>query len=183
MRSTPIALLILLTVLPAVAFGQQETRTTAAVATPAPAPDPCAAMLSSEKIRTALAALDGMLSDPPPHGITAADAQEYQLHSVWLVSVRDRLGAHLAGRDTAMEARRLSLSEDPRRMATIDMEFLALQNAVQNESPEVPDPFQRLEGSSRHRDELDPEPQGLIYSAASVLSWPASTRPRRKSSM
>jgi hypothetical protein len=141
--------MLLVFTLPAVAFGQRETRAAAAIAAPAPIPDPCAALLSSEKIRTALATLDGMLGDPPPAGITPTAAQEYQQHSEWLMSVRDRLRAHLADRDAAMS----TMTEIPdavQRMAAMNMQFLALQEAVQMESRK----FQTLSNASKARHDI-----------------------------
>ena len=145
MRLTSFALLMLLSVMPSVAFGQRETRAPAAVAVPAPVPDTCASLLSSEKIRTALATLDGMLGDAPPTGITPEVAREYQQHSEWLASVRDRLRGHLADRDANLNGSAMA-----QRMGAMNAQFLALQDAVQTESRK----FQTLSNASSARHDV-----------------------------
>ncbi len=147
MRPTSFALLFILSTIPATAFGQKPSEGRAAAATPLP--DPCATMLSSERIRTAVAVLDGMLGDPAPAGITPAGAREYQLHTEWLASVRERLRVHLADRDAALSTP-TAPSDASRRMAAMDAQFLALQEAVLSESRR----FQTLSNASKARHDV-----------------------------
>ena len=147
MRSTSFALLFVLSTIPGTAFGQKPSEARIAVA--APVPDACATLLSSERIRTAIAVLDGMLGDPAPTGITPDVAREYQLHAEWLASVRERLRAHLADRDAALSTP-TAPSDAPRRMTAMNMQFLSLQDAVLSESRR----FQTLSNASKARHDV-----------------------------
>lgn len=147
MRSRSFALFFVLSTLPATAFGQKSSEAPAVVTISVP--DPCATLLSSERVRTAIAVLDGMLGDPAPAGITPAIAREYQMHTEWLASVRERLRAHLTDRDAALSTP-TAPSDAPRRMATMNMQFLALQDAVLSESRR----FQTLSNASKARHDV-----------------------------
>ncbi|HEX8693528.1 MAG TPA: hypothetical protein VF746_13990 [Longimicrobium sp.] len=107
-----------------------------------------------ESLRAAVAALDSLLRPVP--GLDSRQGPRDARHMRWLADVRRRLGEHAAALAALVEppaGRAPDTAPDPRetarRVAELSREFLALQEAIQQESRR----FQTLSDASRARHE------------------------------
>ena len=101
-----------------------------------------------DAIRALVKTLDAQIAAPAPKSLTRSQLAGWKQETAWIQSVRDRYLAHanaLEGKfASATAAGSESMVSD---MAQMNMQFLALQNAVQNESRK----FQTLSNASRTR--------------------------------
>jgi hypothetical protein len=126
-------------------------------------------VLAAKKVRNAAAALDVLAQQKAPKGLTGEPLDEYERHSLWLRDAADRvdgagiLGLLLAGtpvgaRDvlstTFHEPLGVAFAAQPgftralvSELSALNMQWLALQSALKNESRE----FEELPGASRAR--------------------------------
>jgi len=145
MRSA-ILTIVLLTLLPCLALGQRPDSTVAA-----PSADLAAARATSDAMRVALGVIRCLADEPAPEGFSAQAREEYDEHTAWLVTVRDRIRAHLRKRDGSFgERSRLGGADLAARMAALSTEFLELQTAVLSESRK----FQTLSNASQARHDI-----------------------------
>jgi hypothetical protein len=96
-------------------------------------------------INALVSKLDEQIAKPAPKGATATVTTEWENSAAWLTSVRDRYAAHALELQNAVAAG----GDMVAKMAQMNMQFLALQNATQNESRK----FRTLSNSSKARHE------------------------------
>lgn len=96
------------------------------------------------RLKAAIATFDELIRRKPPTGLTPGQLAEWNEQTRWLESVRDR---YQKMNSAYLPARQRSPATD---MATLNAEFLTLQNAVQMESRK----FQTLSNASKARHDI-----------------------------
>ena len=142
------------TVAPAPAIAPTPTVAPAPTATVEPVKTVDAARIRLSGVQAAVATLDKQLALEPPRGLTAAELSEWKEHGAWLSSLRERYANFLAENggafgDTPGLAGKAG-ADMMKKMAQMNMQFLALQEATQMESRK----FQTLSNASKARHEI-----------------------------
>jgi hypothetical protein len=127
--------------------------TPAPTATVAPVKSVDAARIRLSGVQAAVAALEAQIAIPTPRGLTVAQLAEWKEHGTWLASLRERYANFLAENGGAFgdsAGVTGTAGEDlTKKMAQMNMQFLALQEATQTESRK----FQALSNASKARHE------------------------------
>ena len=129
---------------------------------PAPAPTSTiapvntvdAAKIRLSGVQTAVATLDTQVALAPPRGLTAVQLSEWKEHGTWLSSLRERYANFLAENGGAFgDSAGLAGTAGAdlmKKMAQMNMQFLALQEATQMESRK----FQSISNASKARHDI-----------------------------
>lgn len=126
----------------------------AATTTVAPVKTVDAARLRLSGVQAAVTTLEAQIAIPAPRGLTAAQLAEWKEHGAWLSSLRERYANFLAENggafgDSAGLAGTAG-ADLTKKMAQMNMQFLALQEATQTESRK----FQTLSNASKARHDI-----------------------------
>jgi hypothetical protein len=133
---------------------QAKTRVAAPPVAAAPVQTVDAARSRLSGVQATIAALDAQIAEPAPRGLTAAQLAEWKEHGAWLLSVRQRYATFLAENggtfgDTPGLAG-VAGADMAKKMAQMNVQFLALQEATQQESRR----FQTLSNASKARHDV-----------------------------
>ena len=110
------------------AAAQEDTKTTQTTLTVS------AARARVASIRTAVTEIDAQIARKAPK-LSRTDLSSWNDHTTWLTSVRDRLSKHADSLESTFGSTPRAAGGDMvQKMAQMNMQFLALQEAVQMES-------------------------------------------------
>jgi len=130
---------------------QAKTPVAASTVTVAPVQTVDAARVRLSGVQAAIATLDAQIAAPAPRSLTAAQQAEWKEHGAWLSSVRQRYATFLAENGGSFgDTPGVSGADMAKRMAQMNMQFLALQEATQMESRR----FQTLSNASKARHDI-----------------------------
>ena len=102
-------------------------------------------------IQALVQTLDQQLALQPPRGLAADEQVQWKDHGAWLASVRKRYAQYAtAAEGNFGDTAGLSGDDMVKRMAEMNLQFLQLQEAVQNESRR----FQTLSNASKARHDI-----------------------------
>jgi len=124
---------------------------TPVTATPAPVRTVDTARMRLSSVQAAIAVLDAQIATPPPRGLARAELAQWKEHGTWLSGVCARLADFLAENGGNFgDSAGLQGADMARKMAEMDSQFLALQQATQSESRR----FQTLSNASKARHDV-----------------------------
>jgi len=136
------------------------TETTAPVRAPTVAPVTTApvqvrtvdaARIRQSSVQAAISVLDTQIATPAPRGLARAELAQWKEHGAWLSSVRTRFADFLAQNGGNFGASAgLNGADMAQKMAEMNSQFLALQEATQKESRR----FQTLSNASKARHDI-----------------------------
>jgi len=133
---------------------QAKTNVPMPVVTVSPVQTVDTARLRLSGVQATIATLDAQIAAPAPRKLSAAEAAEWKEHGAWLSSVRERYATFLAENGGAFGdtpgLKGVAGADMTKKMAQMNMQFLALQEATQMESRR----FQTLSNASKARHDI-----------------------------
>lgn len=131
-----------------------RTPAVAPAASLAPVQTVDAARSRLSSVQATITTLDAQIALPMPRKLTSAEVAEWKEHGAWLSSVRERYAGFLADNGGAFGdtpgLKGVAGADMVKKMAQMNMQFLALQEATQMESRR----FQTLSNASKARHDI-----------------------------
>lgn len=110
-----------------------------------------AARIRLSSVQAAIAALDAQIATPAPRALAPAELAQWKEHGAWLSRVRTRFADFLAENGGNFgDSAGLKGADMMQKMAEMNSQFLALQQATQTESRR----FQTLSNASKARHDI-----------------------------